>query len=300
MDASSSNLWPGRLLVIFGCGYVGSAVAGAAVAGGARVTALTRNAAKAQLLREQGIEAVVADLASEAWHAAVPARPDFVLNAVSSGGGGVEGYQHSYVDGMDSILRWARSRGAAGTMVYTSSTSVYPQGGGVVVDEAASVDGGEAGERPRLLRTAEQRLMAGGGDVCARWFILRLAGIYGPGRTHLVEQVRAGEASGRGENHLNLIHRDDAAAAIAACFGAEPAVRNEVFNVADDAPAPKAEVVAWLAQRLGVDAPKFTGEPAGGRKAVTPDRMISNRKIVTTLGWRPAYRSYRDGYGKME
>lgn len=296
MSAAAEDIFSGKHLVVFGCGYVGAALATQAVARGLRVTALTRNAAKATLLREVGIEAVVADLATAEWHPRIAGAPAFAVNCVSSGGGGIEGYRRSYVDGMASIVAWSRAQGAPGTLVYTSSTSVYPQDGGVVVDEAAST--AEAGERGQILLEAE-RLLRDGTPAEARWFILRLAGIYGPGRHHLLEQVRAGEAAGLGAHRLNLAHRDDIVAALWACLGAPPAVGNQVFNVADDAPTAKAEVVAWLAAQLGVPVPRFTGEPAGTRRAVTPDRTIANGRIKTTLGWAPRYPSYREGYANL-
>jgi nucleoside-diphosphate-sugar epimerase len=115
----------------------------------------------------------------------------------------------------------------------------------------------------------------------------------------LLEQVRSGEASGRGNFHLNLVFRDDIVAALWAALLAKPEVANEVFNVADDGAATKAEIVAWLAQRLGVPVPRFSGEPAAGRREVTPDRVIDNAKIKRVLGWRPAMQSFREGYEKI-
>ena len=287
-----------KRLVIFGCGYVGTAVALEAATRGWSVTALTRNAASAIVLREQQIETVVADLAGDAWHAQIAGDADFVLNCVSSGGRGVDGYRHSYVDGMRSILAWARRRGAAGTLVYTSSTSVYPQGGGMTVEESAPTLAAEAGERAKLLLAAEDELRAAEGAV-GRWFILRLAGIYGPGRHHFIDQVRAGEAAGTGEAHLNLIHRDDIVAAINACFNAPATVRNEVFNVVDDAPARKAAITAWLATQLGVAPPRFTGEAVSERRGLTPDRVISNAKLRRALGWAPRYPSFCEGCANL-
>src|ERR1700710_2122377 len=94
----------GKRLVIFGCGYVGSAAAYAAVAAGARVEALTRNVEKAAALRAKGLsKVVVAELSSSDWHAQINGGADFVLNCVSSGGG-TDGYQRSYLAGMTSIL----------------------------------------------------------------------------------------------------------------------------------------------------------------------------------------------------
>jgi nucleoside-diphosphate-sugar epimerase len=283
-------------LVILGCGYVGTAVALEGLARGMRVTALTRNTTNAHALRAQGIETVVGDIAGDAWHHEIPGG-ERVVNCVSSGGGGLEGYRHSYVGGMRSLVAWARGAPeGVGTVVYTSSTSVYPQGGGVTVDESAPTDG--AGERGRILLEAERVLQAAGPAV-ARWFVLRLAGIYGPGRHHLLEQVRAGEVAGAGDHRLNLVHRDDIGRAIWACFDAPAAVGGEIFNVADEAAAPKREVASWLAQRAGVAPPRFTGGLSGSRQAVTPDRVIVSARIRERLGWRPVYRDYRAGYESM-
>lgn len=276
--------------MIFGCGYLGTAVALHAVARGVRVVALTRNAASALVLREQGVETIVADLASDTWHAQIAGAPDFALNCVSSGGSGADGYRRSYVDGTASILAWAGRGGRIGTLVYTSSTSVYPQGQGALVDEEAETGGAE---RAAILLEAEARVRAA--RECARWFILRLAGLYGPGRHHFLDQVRAGEIAGRGEQRLNLIHRADAVAAIWAVFTAPPTVANEIFNVADDGAAPKAELAAWLAAESRLAPPRFTGEPVSARRGLTPDRVIVNARLKSRLGWRPRYPTFREG-----
>jgi nucleoside-diphosphate-sugar epimerase len=303
MDMDAHGFFRGKRLVVFGAGYVGGELARQALARGMQVTTLTRNVERAAALAALGAEAIVADLEDEAWHGRIAGVAEFVANCVSAGGGGLEGYRRSYVEGMASILAWARARGAADTLVYTSSTSVYPQDGGVTVDETAPTEG--TGERAQLLLETERQLCAPEktGDPanlpCQRWFILRLAGIYGPGRHHLLEQVRADEMAGRGDYHLNLIHRDDIVAAMWAALGAPPKVANEIFNVADDGTALKGEITTWLAAQLGVPAPRFTGEPAAGRRTVTPDRIIANTKLKTVLGWQPHYPSFREGYRQI-
>lgn len=300
MNPFAHGNFSGRRLVVFGAGYVGGAVARQAVAGGLRVTALTRNAVKAADLRAAGVETVEADLAGTDWQARVPAEADFVLNSVSSGGGGVAGYQHSYVDGMRAVAEWAR-RGKVGTLVYTSSTSVYPQSGGVRVDETATTQ--PASERAALLLEAEALALGASqaqGGV-GRSFVLRLAGIYGPGRHHILDQLRAGEAlGGSGAHVLNLAHRDDICAAIWACFGAPAAVAGGIFNVADDRPSTKAELAAWIATRLGLPAPRFDPTIEGRRRgSAVPDRVILNDKLKAQLGWRPAYPGFREGYENL-
>lgn len=264
-----------------------------AVALGARVLAVTRNAKTAELLRVDGIDVLVADLASNSWHDEIAGGADFLLNSVGSGGRGIESYRRSYVAGMESIVAWARRAGPIGTAVYTSSTSVYPQGGGAMVDENCGTGSGE--ERAQVLLEAESIFRAGSG-AWRRGFGLRLAGIYGPGRHSLLDQVRSGEVAGTGEHRLNLIHRDDAAAAILACWSAQPEVAGDVFNVADDEPHRKGEVVNWLAAKLAVPAPRFSGTARLPSRGVTPDRVIVNAKLKARLGWRPRFPTFREGY----
>ena len=291
----------GKRLVIFGCGYIGTALAHAAVAAGAEVEALTRNPEKAVTLRALGLaKVVVAELSSSDWHAQIEGGADLVVNCVSAGGG-QDGYRRSYVAGMDSILAWAAKGGTpAGTVVYTSSTSVYPQGGGAVVDESAVAVG--ATLNGSIIRASEILLQNAPATAWRRWFILRLAGIYGPGRHHLLNQLRDGATSlgGSGTHRLNLIHRDDIVSALLACLAAPDAVRNEIFNVADTAPAMREEVVRWLAGRLGRAMPVFDGV-AGVRRGgePMPDRVIASGKIQRVLGWRPQYPDYRAGYGAI-
>ncbi len=278
-------------LVVFGAGYVGARVIEQALARGLQVTALTRNPEKACALSIAGADVILADLAASDWHERLPGGADLVLNCVSSGGGGPEAYWHSYVEGMKSVLGWA-VQVPVGTIVYTSSTSVYPQGGGDRIDERASVEDSRLQGNP--LVEAEDRLLGAG----LRSFVLRLAGIYGPERHYLLDQLRSGcgEIAGLGEHHLNLIHRDDIAGAIWAAFAAPAEVAGGVFNVADDGAAPKAEVAAFLAGKLGMAVPRFTGSPAEGRRRTTPDRVIANDKMKEVLGWRPLYPTYREGY----
>lgn len=301
-DVENTEAGAGRRLVVFGSGYVGGALVRRELANGWRVVALTRNPETAAELRAAGAEVVVAELAGEAWWNApeLAGGAERVAVTVAAGGGGADGYRRSYVDGLRSVAGWgARVRaagGVAGRLIYTSSTSVYPQDGGVRVTESDAVGGGM--ETARILVDAER--------IAAEWpgagaTVLRLAGIYGPGRVHLVEQVRGGDVSGRADSHLNLIYRDDIVGAMKAVWersgGGEGAT--EIFNLADEGEATKGEVVAWLAERLGVTMPRFTGMPAGGRRAVTPDRIIDAAKARAVLGWRPRWRTFRDGYAEV-
>lgn len=222
----------------------------------------------------------------------MPSKIDFVLNSVSSGGGGVDGYQHSYVEGMRSVQVWAKTR-EIGTLVYTGSTSVYPQDGGALVDESAKI----GGDNDRVARLIETETLLREVSGVGRWFILRLAGIYGPSRHHVLNQIRAGgDLAGNGDHRLNLIHRDDICRAIWAVLAAPVEVRDEVFNVSDDVAVTKRELVQWLASRLQLPAPDFDPTLPSARRRKVPDRVILNRKLKDALGWRPEFPDYRAGY----
>jgi len=293
--------YSGKRLVVLGAGYIGAEVARQGMARGLHVTALTRNRDQANALAAIGVDPVVADLADANWHRRIPDGVDFVLNSVSAGGGRIEGYRHSHIQGMRSILAWSAQTKLAGTIVYTSSTSVYAQGGGTQVDETAPAGGGSA-TADALVETENLLRAASGTAAGQRAFILRLAGIYGPGRHHLLDQMQQGlaELPGHGHHRLNLIHRDDICAAIWAAFATTPKGMGGVFNVADDGAATKAEVIAWLAARLGTPLPCFTGKAAtDSRRAVTPDRVIVNDLIKRTLGWQPVYPTFREGYAAI-
>ncbi len=301
---SSKSSSPQPSLIIFGCGYVGSEVARQALQKGWQVRALTRNAEKAEALRELGLTQVeVADLDSREWHDKFEPEQDFVLNCVSSAGGGLDGYRKSYIEGQRSILEWAAGW-HIGTYVYTGATSVYPQADGEWVDETASSE--NASDHGSLLLESEELLKGARG--LSRWFVLRLAGIYGPGRHYFVDMLRAGktEFPGSGETWLNLIHRDDIARAVFAAFEAPAEIANRIYNVADGHPAPRGEIIGWLAQQCGQPAPTF--EPAqsrardSGRRSAggqLPNRRIDAGLIRKELGWEPAYVTFRDGFTEV-
>jgi len=291
-----------KRLVILGAGYVGSAVAREALARGHIVTALTRNEEMARAIETLGAKSVVADLANDGWHEAIPLA-NWVVNCVSSGGRGSVGYQHSYVDGMRSVQRWLSRIGKVDTLVYTSSTSVYPQADGVVTEASSTLP---ATAKSGLLLKAEEMVLGLGEAGLARaTTVLRLSGIYGPGRHHLLDHLRISREpiAGLGEHRLNLIHRDDIVAAIFAALARSPepdrGATREIFNVTDDVAARKSDVVEWLAETIGVPFPGFSGQPVPGRRADPLDRVVSNDKIKRGLGWWPRFPDFKAGYRQI-
>ena len=289
-------------LVIFGCGYVGTALARIALENGLRVTALTRNAEAAADLRNLGVGQVVeAELDSSDWHQEIDPNQHWVVNTVSSAGAGIAGYQKSYLEGQRSIVQWA-SKGSVDVFMYTSSSSVYPQSNGAWVNESSGTVGGS--DYGNILLAAEQ--LVSECPAFKKAYILRLSGIYGPRRHYLLSQLLAGDRvfSGAGGQYLNMIHLDDICAAIWFLYQHPNLAESGVYNVTDDSQATKERIVNWLAKRLAFkQMPIFDtripgrrvssqAKPASGQPA---NRRVANSKLKA-LGWSLRYPTFREGY----
>ena len=289
--------------MIFGCGYVGTALAKALLAAGVQVGAFTRTVETAAHLQALGLgEVIIADLHGSVWHDRLQGSYYAVVNCVSSAGGGPEGYRKSYVEGQRSILQWLEGQSTVHTYLYTGSTSVYPQDGGVEVDE--TVDTSAALPTVQALLEAEQ-ILAAAADRLGAWYVLRLAGIYGPGRHYLLNMLRSGERviPGVGDYFLNLIHREDIVSAICRALAYIGPPASGIYNLADNAPARKAEIVEWLAEQLGVPMPRFDPDQVSPRlkrrSGHMPSRRVLSGKFRRTFGWTPRYADFRAGYGAL-
>lgn len=294
-----NQAFQGKHLLICGMGYLGTRLARQALDRGMRVTGLTRNTEKAQSLRKEGMTMIVADLVEQRWYQEVDPPVDYILNCVSAGGGGVAGYVRAYVEGMHSLLHFCAG-GFAGRLIYTSSTGVYPFSEGETVTEDTVFQ--PQSETSEVLRTAEEFLEKSG---LASWAILRLAGIYGPDRHYLLNQVLSGEPEipGEGEVYLNLIRVEDICRAVWTLWQTDSSNLNTIYNVADDQPSTKREVVAWLAGKSGRPMPEFNPSQSRRRRHLPngklPNRIISNVKLKSATGWRPHYPTFREGFADL-
>jgi nucleoside-diphosphate-sugar epimerase len=291
----------GKKIAILGCGYLGQRVARQALERGMQVATLTRNPARNEELGRLGVHQVIqAEIDQMAWHSLLDPRQDLVLNCVSSAGGGMEGYRKSYVEGMRSVLRWAEG-GEVGTLVFTSSTSVYGQDGDAWVDEEEAAEG--ASEGGQILREAEV-LLGKAARTASRRLVLRLGGIYGPGRQWLVNRAMGGEAPEEGDHvFLNSIHVEDAASSVWAAWEGGVDVQEGVFNIVDNQPTRKGEIIRFLHRRLkerGLLPTASSPLPPTRRRASSrPSRRLSNAKARRLLGWNPAYPNYQAGYEEI-
>ncbi len=289
--------------LVLGCGYVGTAVARRWLAEGKEVWGVSRNQETLSRIRAGNFHAIVAEVDSGEWHTQVPSTPDVVLNCVSSAGGGLDGYRKSYLEGNRSLLEWSR-RGEPRKIIYTGSTAVYPFSDGREVREEDA--GGEDLADTGALVLESERMLLEDEHLGPRATVLRLAGIYGPGRHYLLDQLRRGDRvlPGRGDYFLNLIFLDDIVTAITAVAESGNS-RGRSYNVSDGNPATKTEIVHWLADKLGIPAPTFDPDASGGRRmrinraGSSPNRHVRIERIQNEIGWNPQFPTFREGFRRI-
>jgi nucleoside-diphosphate-sugar epimerase len=303
--------------LIIGCGYLGQRVAAAWLKDGHRVAALTRSAQNAERFRELGIEPVIGDVLDPASLTALPAA-ETVLYAVGYDRDAGRSQRDVYVDGLENVLK--EIAGRTRRFLYISSTSVYGQSGGEWVDEWSEctpiTPNGQvcldaervvwryfAQNSPSPLPLSRRER---GEELAARGaVVLRLAGIYGPGRLAArVDALKAGEPpGGNPDAWLNLIHVDDAVRAVLATEQLGQA--GATFLVCDDQPITRREYYQALAARLGITLPETWNSVGGflrnprsgfgetGRPSL--NKRVSNRRLREELGVQLAYPTIATG-----
>src|SRR5260370_20784679 len=191
-------------VLIAGCGYLGRAVADLFILEGWEVEGWTKSAESAQQLSTKPYPVQAVDISNEDQVRARTADFDAVIPCASTGGVDVDRYRRVYLDGSRNLLdRFAGSR-----ILFTSSTSVYAQTNGEWITEESAAE--PKHERGKILRQAEDLVLAN------RGIVIRLGGVYGPGRSALLKKFLRGDAvlDPESDRFANQIHRDDATAAI--------------------------------------------------------------------------------------
>jgi nucleoside-diphosphate-sugar epimerase len=266
-------------VLIAGCGYVGSVAAKLFAEEGWEVIGWTRTGQSAERAGRSAIPLSAVDITDPESVRRNSFVADVVVHCASSG---ADSYLHVYRNGAANLAAcFLNAR-----IIFTSSTSVYPQrdGSSVTEESAAEPDS----ENAQILRQAEKIVLANGGVV------LRVAGIYGPGRSFLLRSVMNGTAV-LSDRFVNQVHRNDIASAIffvARCRALQPP---RIYNVVDDTPAPRAEILDWLSARLGILLSNSGSVPESKRGR--SNKRVSNAKL-RALGWAPTYPSYRKGLAR--
>ncbi len=266
-------------IAVLGAGYVGSALARAAAQRGDTVFAVRRSAAPPS----SSIHWLAGDLSSGGI-VGIPAELDAIVLSVAPSGAG-DAYETTYPPAARFAVALAQSTGAT-SVVYTSSTGVYGGRDGEVVTEASPRNG--AGPGNAALMQAEDFVLAA---HIAHATVLRVAGIYGPGRDPRARMSNPQQLPQRGAYWSNLAHRDDIVAAVLHVIDTQPLTG--VFNVADGAPTLACDVARWLAASRGVDP--STLEFGNDAQRSRNDQRVSNAALCAT-GWSPRYPSFREGF----
>lgn len=260
-------------VLVFGNGYLGSHLKSRLLESGFEVAVVSRSGS------DDSLEADLGDLESIRQ---IEFEPDWVVHCASSGRAGPDAYKRVFVEGvknLNAVFPDARK-------VFTSSTSVYPQITGEIVTETSPANPDR--QTSIYLREAEDALLSSAGIV------LRLAGIYGPGRSIHLRRMQEGTArieSGRVSRWLNQIHRDDAAQAIKHLIETNRVdYDGEIYNVCDDSPITQRDCYETLARLLERSIPEEE-PPDSNRKRAWTNKRVSNQKLRST-GWEPLFPSF--------
>jgi nucleoside-diphosphate-sugar epimerase len=275
-----------RNLLIFGYGFSAKVFAAQMRAKGWTIAATTRDTAKADTMRAEGITPLiwpgqdVTAALSAASHVLISAGPgvagDPVLNALRDQFGGA---RH---------LEW---------LGYLSTTGVYGDTGGGWVDE--NTPRNPATTRGQLRVAAEDAWLSLFTESAIPVQIFRLAGIYGPGRGPFAK-LRNGTARRiiKEGQVFSRIHVDDIAQVLAASI--DHPNPGQAYNVCDDFPAPPQDIIADAAALLGMGPPpeeSFDSAQMGdmAKSFYAESKRVSNTRIKSELGVKLIHPDHHSG-----
>jgi len=284
-------------VVVLGCGYIGLELGRQLTDAGHDVVGVRRSETGCAAIEDAGFAAHQADLTNPDDIAGLP-EADWLVFAASSGGRDAEAAREIYVEALDNVIReYGGRESPPDRLVYTSSTGVYGDHDGEWVDESTPLEPTTA--KTRVLveaeKVARERSAAYGIDGS----VARFSGLYGPDRYRLDRYIEGPVTEG----YLNMVHRADAAGAVAYLLTHDCA-RGEVVLVTDDEPVDKWKFADWLAAECGVDSPpkrttqqRLTDEglSEAARRRIQTSKRCSNEKL-RTLGYTLQYPTFREGY----
>ena len=279
-------------LFCFGYGYSAAALVRLLRAEGWTIAGTCRTEEKRTQLLADGIQALLFDrrqplndaaaAIADATHLLVSVPPDAEGDAVLD--------HHAPLLAENRKLRW---------LGYLSTTGVYGDTGGALVDETAPLH--PTVERSARRAAAERRWLDLHDQHGVPVHVFRLAGIYGPGR-NVLDQVRRGEARRieRPGHLFSRIHVDDIAVVLRASI--ERPDPGRIYNVCDDEPAAPAEVTAFACRLLSAPVPlpvsleeAWPAMSPMARSFWRDNRRVDNGRMKRELGVRLRYPSYREG-----
>lgn len=270
-------------VLLSGCGDLGVRVAQRLLARGDTVFALRRHPPAGAA---DGIVWLAGDLSRADGLPALPEGITQLVHLPTPGARDEAAYRAVFVDGLRRVTAaWVPASPCR--VLFVSSSAVYGEHGSAWIDEDTLPD--PPGFNGAVLLEAERWLAA----QPVTSVVLRLAGLYGPGRLQLVERLRNGQAGApRDRAHwANRIHVDDAAEAVAHLLGLSDPY--PVYLGADDTPLPLDVLYDHVAMLAGASRP-----PAGAAPAGVGSKRLSNARLRAS-GWAPRWPDARDGYAAL-
>jgi len=269
--------------LIVGCGDLGTQITRLLCEQNIQITALSRTE---KIVK--GVKMLVGDVTKPASLTTLNTlNPNIIIYCVAANGQTDEQYQAHYVDGLKNILNTQLQNNHLKGVMFVSSTRVYGQITDALLDEnTLALPNDFGGER---LLEAEKMLEA----LRCKTVVLRLSGIYGPGRLRMIHLAQSPERWPSQNSWSNRIHRDDAARFIS--YILQKIVADEEVNpcyiVTDSKPSSQYEVLNWLAEKQNLSTTQSIFPIAGGKR-------LSNKAMLGT-GFKLAYPDYKAGYGTL-
>jgi nucleoside-diphosphate-sugar epimerase len=270
-------------ILLAGCGDLGERVAQRLRAHGDEVWALRRQPPARGM---HGIHWLRGDLTDPASLRELPAGITRLVYLPAPATRDKAAYRAIFVDGLRHLLD-ALDRRKLARVLFVSSSAVYGEHDGDWVDEATPTD--PPGFNGAVLLEAEQWLA----EQSLPSTVLRLAGLYGPGRLQLIERLRAGQLRVPREtpHWANRIHVDDAAAAIAHLLQLKSP--QPLYLGVDDTPMPLDELYDFLAALIDAPLPAEGAAPAG-----VGSKRLRNARLRAS-GWAPQWPDAREAYAAL-
>lgn len=271
-------------VLIAGCGDLGCELGRQLMQSGHDVIGIRRSA---QTL-PHAIKTIQADVTDiKACQVLQTISPQVLVYCVAASAATDESYQAHYVDGLRNVLN-SIQQSSLQHVFFVSSTRVYGQQGDALLDETVDAIADDFGGE-RLLQG--EKLLT---ELTCKTTVLRLSGIYGPGRTRMM-RLAANIANWPASNSWsNRIHRDYAASFIHFLIDRvvlQKAV-DDCYIVTDQLPTTQYEVLLWIAQRLEVDTQSVNVPAIAGGKRLSSARMQAT-------GFEFQYPTYQQGYAKL-
>lgn len=273
-------------ILIIGCGETGERIARLHSDAGDHVLTTTRSNARRDRLAAAGLETSLLDLDNVPADMQLPVA-DVLYMLVPPAGNG------SHDPRMAALLQLLEHTGAPRRSVYTSTTGVYGDCGGAWVSESSPRQ--PLSERAWRRAAAEQQLEVWAARQAMEVVILRVPGIYGPGRLPTARLERGEPVPEAGDAPWsNRIHIDDLAAATVLAGTHRQA--SGIYNVADGQPTTMTDYFNRVADACGLSRPPQISRAEADQQLsanmlsfLNESRRVDNTRLINELGMKLHY-----------